>query len=53
MDSCIALYGDDYFIEINEEQAKLIFKNRLRFSISKKVTIELLNRFPEVTQVQV
>ena len=50
MDSCIALAGDDYFIKINEKQAKLIFHNRSRFSISKQVTNELIHRFPLITE---
>jgi len=52
MNSCIALHGDNYFIKINEEHAKLIFKNRSRFAISKKVTNELIHRFPTVSQMQ-
>lgn len=52
MDSCIALQGDDYFIKINDEKAKLIFNNRIRFALSKQVTNELIHRFPEVSQVQ-
>lgn len=50
MDSCIASYGDNYFIKINKDQAKLILNNRLRFSISQKTTNELIHLFPEVSQ---
>lgn len=45
INSCAAIGGDDFFIEINERQAELILKNRNRFSISRKHVKELADRF--------
>jgi len=47
INGCIALSGEDCFLEITQKHAQLIINNRNRFDISTEAEISLLQKFPQ------
>ena len=45
---CVALKGDYYFIKITEQQAQLIIRNQSRFQLTKTLSEELIQLFPNI-----
>ncbi|MBN1925863.1 MAG: hypothetical protein JW798_08510 [Prolixibacteraceae bacterium] len=48
INGCVALSGEDCFLEINSKHASLIAHNHERFNIHKDFSELLKKRFPEV-----
>jgi len=48
INGCVALPGEDCFVEINNNHANLIIKNQQRFDVPKQIALELTRKFPEV-----
>lgn len=52
IDGCVALSGEDCFLEINQKKAELILKNRNRFNISSEAAISIAEKFPGIHNVK-
>jgi hypothetical protein len=49
INGCVALGGEDHFLKVNENHARLIFTNKDRFHISENNLLWLTTHFPELT----
>ncbi len=45
INGCVALSGEDCFLEINQKHAQLILNNRSRFDISNHAVATLSDKF--------
>lgn len=47
INGCVALSGEDCFLEITQKHAQLIINNRNRFDITSEAEISLVQKFPQ------
>ena len=48
INGCVALSGEDCFLEITKKHVELISKNRQRFNVHHDFGLMLKNKFPEL-----
>jgi hypothetical protein len=53
INGCVALPGEDCFVEIKNNHASLIIKNQQRFDVPEKIALELTRKFPAVENKRV
>jgi hypothetical protein len=52
INGCVALSGEDCFLEISQKHAQLIINNRNRFDISSEAAISLAEKFPRAIKIK-